>query len=123
VADTSEAKTCSDAAEFLQAEDPWTAADFGSEPTLPGGTIPFVSLGEDGEYFAAWGHVDKATFAAEATAYARSPEWGGDPTITAEDVRHRWVVAVHDEDGSGLQWDGVTAETPGAFTVSVVSSE
>lgn len=82
---------------------------------------PFFET-ENADWVIGYGHGDKAAFAAAVDDYDRyAGELDLDETgYTADEVAHLWAV-VDDKDAERITWRDVTAETPGAFPISVVS--
>lgn len=95
---------------------PLTPETFGG--TLCAG-IPLIEF-EDGDRWCALGHVDPEQMADAVLAY----EIGVHGEIAAErmdpeDVQHLYAIT-GDPDEESIWWDGVTAEAPGAFPITLV---
>lgn len=84
---------------------------------------------EDGSYVYAYGHLDKATYAAAVNDFdEENGADAGDP-YTAEHVEHHWSVATQPADGPDGWWiewnttddEPITATTPNAFPLTVVT--
>ena len=100
-------------------------------PELFGGTdydgIRVENVGDDGDHYAALGHIDKAAFAAAALRQCRyevgSDDFDADEFV-AENVVHTWWVltdpSTWDGDEWCATWAGVDESTPGAFSVTVI---
>lgn len=103
---------------------PLTAEDLaaGSGFTFRG--VPVIEQ-EDGDYVFAYGHVDPDTMAGAVDDYYRHVGGFVDDPTDPEDVAHRYAVTLaspDDPEGWCLTWHGVTAQTPGAFPLTVVGS-
>jgi hypothetical protein len=83
---------------------------------------------DEEETLSAWGHVDRD--ALEAAERERWKVWGwtdaglADMPPLVERVEHVWAVESgrrHVDDGGQwvIDWQGVTADTPGAFPITV----
>lgn len=90
-----------------------------------GKTYPFVE--SENCTVMGYGHPDRAEFAALVSDYDRAAGWDdGEDSTAADDVSQLWAVRVpnpsgaEEADGWWMRWSDVTAETPGAFPVSIV---
>lgn len=98
---------------------PLTAEDFtsGSGYTFRG--VPVIE-NEDGTHAYTYGHVDPETFAAAVSDYDREVAGEDEPT-DADSVDHRYAITTVSPPEWWMTWKNVTAETPGAFPITVVS--
>jgi hypothetical protein len=104
-----------------------TAEEFGGS-VRAGVRLLVLEAEDESEVLAAWGHVDRG--AMEAAERERWKVWGwtdaaleGMPSLV-ERVEHVWAVQSgrqHVDDGGNwvINWQGVTAETPGAFPITL----
>lgn len=88
-------------------------------------TFPFFE-DEGGDYICGYGHQDKAFFTRAANEYDTLCNGEPiDPPLEVESIAHLYAVmfqpAGADEDYQQFVWDGVTAETPGAFPLTLLS--
>lgn len=102
---------------------PLTAEEF---DTGCGYTYEGVSICEDenGSWVYAYGHVDPETFARVVNTYDREEGGMDEDWYDAGAVQHLWAVTEEPADapdGWWIRWDGVTATTPQAFAITVVS--
>ncbi|SFK32220.1 hypothetical protein [Cellulomonas sp. KH9] len=99
---------------------PLTAEDFdsGSGYTFRG--LPIIE-DEDGTYVYTHGHVDPETFAAAVDDYDREVAGWLDDPCDADGVDHMYAVTLAGPPEWWMSWNGVTAETPGAFPITVVT--
>lgn len=103
---------------------PLTAADFdaGAGYTFRG--VPIIE-NEGGDVMYAYGHVDPVTFAGAVDDYDTEVAgcvMGVDSEPTdPEDVDHLYAVTVTGPPEWWMSWNDVTAETPGAFPITVVT--
>lgn len=101
-------------------------------PPPPVNRPPSVVLVDHGANLVAYGHVDARLFVCLALA-TTAHHFGLDlvlgelldPTATLDEwvgeVEHLWAVEHHDPDrGQSVQWVGLTADTPGAFPITVL---
>ena len=98
-------------------------------PLFPGGPAELVWIGDDGQWLVARGHTDAAVFRCLAVAHTAANcglEEAGELLryLTDHEVQPRQVWATDGvENGCDfLTWLGVTAETPGAYAVTVVET-
>jgi hypothetical protein len=85
--------------------------------------VPFIES-EDGSIFA-YGHIDPALFVEVVHDFDVEMASDSEPRHELTDVQHCWATVVlpsSDPDGWQIEWGKTsTAETPGAFPVTVVA--
>jgi hypothetical protein len=84
--------------------------------------VALVALGEDSDYWTAYGHHPLAQFAEACREYI------GEDFVRPEDVRHVYAVMEHDDafaedDGYTVRWRGVTALDDRAFPLTFWSAD
>jgi hypothetical protein len=98
---------------------PLTAEDF----VAPGFTyrgVPVVEP-EDGDCVFTHGHVDADLFVAAVHDYdSEFADPGAAEAHNPDDVEHWWAVTIEPAPEWRIRWGGITADTPGAFPVTVV---
>jgi hypothetical protein len=97
------------------------------QPKTPHQPPAIVPLGDDGEYLVGFGHIDERLFCLAIAHYAmhigvnEAEELLGDLDDLAETVSQLYAVQLAgDFDAPRLQWDDVTAETEGAFPITLL---
>lgn len=100
-----------------------TEQEFGDGSGFEYQGIPLVE-DEDGRFVFAWGHRDKHIYALAVNEYDEEMAGPQDVKYEAEDVQHVWAITVKPADhpdGWYIDWSDATADTPGAFGLSVVN--
>lgn len=96
--------------------DAWQAADFITVWDAKR-TFPFIE-DEKGAY--GWGHLDKVEFALKVNDFDRlnaGDSYNEDARYTAKNVQHVYAKRLPNE---RFTWHGITAETPGAFKLTLL---
>lgn len=105
---------------------PLTADEFNDGAGFTYRGVPIIE-NENATHVYAYGHVDAATMAGAVNDYDAEMVGVADETVgayVASEVQHTYAVTLKtpsDPDGWWISWQDVTAETPGAFPVTVVS--
>lgn len=98
---------------------PLTEAEF-NEGTIAYEGVLFVES-EDGACFA-YGHLDRAAFAAAVQAYYDDVcpgEYVGDDAVREDEVAHAWAVTTQAGPEWMIRWGRVNAETSQAFPITL----
>jgi hypothetical protein len=103
---------------------PLTADEFNAGAANTRAPIPIVE-DEAATHVYAYGHVDKQAMADAVTALDHEACGQHQDCLTdIDDVRHTYAVTLTPADdlyGWWISWDGVEAETPGSFPITLVA--
>jgi len=94
---------------------PLTAEEFGG---VPYAGVPIVDF-EDWEAWGAYGHVDPAAMCAALDAWTEANVGPGEDPWEDDLVAHRWAVVTERGPEWVIRWGGVSADTPGAFPITL----
>lgn len=98
----------------------WPVAESGDFDTRLGGEVFTVLEDEDGERFYSYGHIPAAEMIAEVTRYLQHKIPSGDFDEISSEAMHVHARFV-DQRTQRWNWEENTAETPGAFPLTVAS--
>ncbi|WP_372595601.1 hypothetical protein, partial [Actinotalea sp.] len=89
------------------------------------GGVPIVE-NEDATHVYSYGHVDPQAMADAVNAWDQEMvgDFSMDWRTGADEVQHAYAVTIKgagDPEGWWMSWRDVTAETPGAFPISLVT--